>query len=708
MMKKLLLIVGLFFAGISAASAQCSGQSPSGYVCGNSGASQGVPSFNTITSMLDRALGSTQGLTLNRGASNWSATAALVLGLNGGTGGSVVLNGSTSGSATIQVPAAAGTNTLFQLPNTNGTNNQVLTTDGAGHLTWVSLTGTGTVTSVGLSMPAIFTVTGSPVTTSGTLTATLANETANTVWAGPATGAAAAPTFRALVNADIPTPTLAALGGVQANSPVTHQWINAINTSGIPQLSQPAFSDISGSLAPTQCPASGLATLGCVNAINATSSQWLRSLSTSGVFSASQPNFTDISGNATLAQLPGIGNNTIIANNSGGTATPLALSASQVLDMIGGTQGSVLYRGASTWTALTPGTSGQVLSSGGPAANPSWATISGTGTVTSISAGTGITLTPSPITTTGSVALSAISNGTVLANISGSSAAPTGTTPSGVLDVIGSTQGSLLTRGVSTWSALTPGSSGQFLQTNGAGSTPAWASAVSSFNSLTGAVTSNIVVQKFTASGTYTPTSGMLHAIIECVAPGGGGGGALSASASSEYTGAGGGSGGYSFRRVAASDIVGTATITLGTAGAGGVSNANGGAGGNVSVVSNAVTLCSASGGGGGQFSSVAQLGNGGAGGAAGTGDVSSSGSPGVGGFYSTAAPPFGTSGAGGSGPFGGGAVGVFAVGAATNGNAAGGFGAGGSGASVSQVSSNATGGAGSGGIVVITEFINL
>src|SRR6185503_8698338 len=48
--------------------------------------------------------------------------------------------------------------------------------------------GAGTVTSVGLSLPAIFSVSGSPVTTTGTLTATLATQTANRVWAGPTTG----------------------------------------------------------------------------------------------------------------------------------------------------------------------------------------------------------------------------------------------------------------------------------------------------------------------------------------------------------------------------------------------------------------------------------------------------------------------------------------------------------------------------------------
>jgi hypothetical protein len=59
------------------------------------------------------------------------------------------------------------------------------------------------VTSVALTMPAIFSVAGSPITSSGTLAVTLANETANTVWAGPTSGGAAAPTFRALVAADI-------------------------------------------------------------------------------------------------------------------------------------------------------------------------------------------------------------------------------------------------------------------------------------------------------------------------------------------------------------------------------------------------------------------------------------------------------------------------------------------------------------------------
>lgn len=79
----------------------------------------------------------------------------------------------------------------------------VLTNNGSGTLTWTPTGGTGTVTSVGLAMPSIFTVTNSPITTSGTLTTTLASQTAATVFAAPP-GAAGVPTFRGLLSSDIP------------------------------------------------------------------------------------------------------------------------------------------------------------------------------------------------------------------------------------------------------------------------------------------------------------------------------------------------------------------------------------------------------------------------------------------------------------------------------------------------------------------------
>ena len=73
--------------------------------------------------------------------------------------------------------------------------------------TWVVLPsggGGGTVSSVAVTVPSWLTVTGSPVTTSGTIAITSAAEAANTILAGPATGANAVPSFRALAKADIP------------------------------------------------------------------------------------------------------------------------------------------------------------------------------------------------------------------------------------------------------------------------------------------------------------------------------------------------------------------------------------------------------------------------------------------------------------------------------------------------------------------------
>lgn len=63
-------------------------------------------------------------------------------------------------------------------------------------------TGNG-VSSVALTVPSRQTVTGSPITTAGTLAVTDNSQSANTVFAGPASGAAAGPAFRTLAAADL-------------------------------------------------------------------------------------------------------------------------------------------------------------------------------------------------------------------------------------------------------------------------------------------------------------------------------------------------------------------------------------------------------------------------------------------------------------------------------------------------------------------------
>jgi hypothetical protein len=69
---------------------------------------------------------------------------------------------------------------------------------GSSGVTSVTFTGDGTVLS---STPS------APVTSTGTLTASLNTQSANLVLAGPTSGSATAPTFRALVTADLPSGT---------------------------------------------------------------------------------------------------------------------------------------------------------------------------------------------------------------------------------------------------------------------------------------------------------------------------------------------------------------------------------------------------------------------------------------------------------------------------------------------------------------------
>lgn len=77
----------------------------------------------------------------------------------------------------------------------------------------------------------------------------------------------------------------------------------------------------------------------------------------------------------TLAQ---IANLRILANISGGLSSPVATTLSALLDaVLGNGQGSIIFRGASAWTLLAPGTSGRFLKTGGAGADPSWDVVAG-------------------------------------------------------------------------------------------------------------------------------------------------------------------------------------------------------------------------------------------------------------------------------------------------------------------------------------------
>jgi Repeat of unknown function (DUF5907) len=82
----------------------------------------------------------------------------------------------------------------------------------------------------------------------------------------------------------------------------------------------------------------------------------------------------------TNAKMANMTQSTIKARITASTGAPEDATLTQVLDLVGSAaQGDILYRGASTWTRLGAGTSGQYLQTQGAAANPQWATVSGGG-----------------------------------------------------------------------------------------------------------------------------------------------------------------------------------------------------------------------------------------------------------------------------------------------------------------------------------------
>lgn len=80
---------------------------------------------------------------------------------------------STSGKTlTIQAPAALTADTTLTFPNGAGSNGQVLTTNGTGTLSFTTVSGAGTVTSVAATAGTGISITGSPITGAGTLAIT--------------------------------------------------------------------------------------------------------------------------------------------------------------------------------------------------------------------------------------------------------------------------------------------------------------------------------------------------------------------------------------------------------------------------------------------------------------------------------------------------------------------------------------------------------
>lgn len=246
-------------------------------------------------------------------------------------------------------------------------------------------------------------------------------------------------------------------------------------------------------------------------------------------------------------------------------------------------------------------------------------------------------------------------------------------------------------------SVASVGTAGQVLTSNGAGAKPSF-QAVSAAGAF-----SSIVIQVFTATGTYTPTSGMKYCIVELVGGGGGGGGTTTCAANEISSGGGGGGGGYAIKMFSAATIGASQAVTIGAGGtAGAVGGGTGGTGGTTSLGA----LLSATGGSGGVGDGVHTGTGGELGGAGGTGSSGSFNTSGSRGFPSMG---FGTlnysvGGSGGSSILSGTAT---PTSTATSAGATGvSYGGGASGAQTINSGTQAAGGVGGPGIVVVTEFI--
>jgi hypothetical protein len=96
-------------------------------------------------------------------------------------------------------------------------------------------------------------------------------------------------------------------------------------------------------------------------------------------------------------------------------------------------------------------------------------------------------------------------------------------------------------------------------------------------------VSAKVIVQTFLASGTYTPSFGMIYCTVELVGGGGGSGGVGATSGTSVAISTGGGGGGYCRKTFSAAAIGASQAVVIGAGGTAGAASGvgNGGTGGN-------------------------------------------------------------------------------------------------------------------------------
>lgn len=192
---------------------------------------------------------------------------------------------------------------------------------------------------------------------------------------------------------------------------------------------------------------------------------------------------------------------------AGSLATFNGVGAASVVT--GAAHGDVLYFNGTVWSRLAPGTSGHVLQTNGSGFAPTW--VAQTGGTTNHAALTNLAWTLSGHT--GTLNTLAAFNGagaavhistTVSGDVSGTLPGPLTVTD---LTITGEVQGSVLYYNGSNWVQLSPGTSGQFLRTNGVSSNPSWATPASGSVTGPGSSTDNALVRWDGLTGTIIQNS---------------------------------------------------------------------------------------------------------------------------------------------------------------------------------------------------------
>ena len=350
--------------------------------------------------------GSTGNVIGDSGANlTWNAP-AVTIGINGSTGGQLVIaNGGASGASIVfQNNAATTTNYNFNMPATAGTTGQFFTSGGGGATanTWTTITGTAPIVYSGgaISCPTCATTAGvtsvtatAPITSTGGTTPVIACNVASGTTAG------------CLASADFST-FAAKQALISTFSAPANQFLTGFTSPNTFIAAQPSFTNLSGTLLLSQTPltttqdilynsAGTLARLPIVTSgtcLGNSGGVWA-GVSCGGVTSITGDGIlitnSASTGPAVTLTLGTAAAHTYFGNNTGSTAAPLYrqpgfgdLSGTLALGQTPlTTQGDLLtVNGTPALSRLGIGSSGQCLTSNGTAAL--WGSCSAGGAVT--------------------------------------------------------------------------------------------------------------------------------------------------------------------------------------------------------------------------------------------------------------------------------------------------------------------------------------